>query len=237
MPGITFQESESGQDAVARVREFKPHWVTMDIKMPGLNGFDTTMAIKEAYPGARVLIVTSFNEPQFRNLANSAGAAGFILKENLLALRLMLEKETRNAGEFSGDAEIKVIQPPPPAPKRILVIDDDREMRTTFGLLSCDAGYRVTQAYKGQEALSLHKENPFDLVIIEMLLPNNEGFETLAELRRLPEPPKLIATAKSSWMPLEIYSKMAQQLGVQGTLAKPFLPEQLQAVVRNVLEL
>lgn len=262
MPGITFQECASGYDAVARAREFKPHWVTMDIQMPGLNGFDTTRAIKEAHPEARILIVSSFNEPHFRDLAHHAGASGFILKENLLALRVMLEKETKNIGEplhvpvpvpinFDksppGDGPktttegvpvpIGFKQSPPPVLRRILVVDDDKEMRTMFGLLAGDKGYRITQAHTRQEAIVLHKKEPYDLVIVEMLLPNNEGFETLAELRRAERPPKLIATAKSSWMPVDVYSKMAKQLGVHGTLAKPFLPEQLHAVVRNVLEL
>src|SRR5215469_2543783 len=82
MPGLTVQESASGRDALARVEEFKPHWITMDIQMPGLNGFETTKAIKKIHPEARVMIVTSFNDPQFRQLAVSAGASGFILKEN-----------------------------------------------------------------------------------------------------------------------------------------------------------
>jgi CheY-like chemotaxis protein len=96
LPGITFQECSSGEEAVACAREFKPHWVTMDIQMSGLNGFDSTRALKKEHPEARVLIVTAFNEPHFRDLARTSGAVGFILKENILALRLMLEGEARN---------------------------------------------------------------------------------------------------------------------------------------------
>src|SRR5580693_8325440 len=131
MPGLTVQECTSGHDALARVREFKPHWVTMDVQMPGLNGFEATKAIKEAHPEARVLIVTSFNDPHFRDLARSAGASGFILKENLLALRLILEK-----GTVQSDAATLVPmgleQPAKPVAKRILVLDDDKEMGTSL---------------------------------------------------------------------------------------------------------
>ncbi len=233
MPGVTFQECASGQEALVRAREFKPHWITMDIHMPGLNGFETTMAIKKAHPEARVMIVTSFNDPHFRDMAHSAGAAGFILKENLVALRLMLEKETKNinappgASSDSAAPEIK--------PKRILVLDGDRELRTTFDFLAAEERYRVTPAFSGREAIALHQKNPFDLVIIELLLPDNEGFDTLARLRRMPSPPKFIATARPGWMPVEVYTKMAQQLGVQATLAKPFQPEQLLTLARTVL--
>jgi CheY-like chemotaxis protein len=234
MPGITFQECDSGDAAVACAREFKPHWVTMDIKMPGLDGFETTKAIKQAHPEARVMIVTSFNDPHFRDLAHSAGAAGFILKENLLALRLMLEKETKN---IRPSQPVKEISRPPAqaAPRRVLIVDDDKESHSFSGPMLAGAGFQVTHVHSGLEAIALHRRNPFDLVIIELLLPNNDGFETLAELRRMASPPKFIATAKSSWMPVEVYSKMAKQLGVHGTLAKPFNSDQLLAVVRTVL--
>ncbi|HUA65863.1 MAG TPA: response regulator [Alphaproteobacteria bacterium] len=232
MPGLTVQECASGKDALARVGEFKPHWITMDIQMPGLNGFEATKAIKQVHPDARVMIVTSFNDPHFRQMADSAGASGFILKENLLALRLMLEKETGHRG---GDSQASP-EPAGPKPKRVLVLDDDRELRTTFSLLLSKDGYRVTQAYSGREAIAMHQKEPFDVVVVELLLPDNQGFETLTEFRKLASPPKTIATARPGWMPGEVYSKMARQLGVHGTLAKPFQPEQLLALVRNVLD-
>ena len=235
MPGLMVQECSSGNDALERVKDFKPHWVTMDVQMPGLNGFETTRAIKQAHPEARVMIVTSFNDPHFRKLADSAGASGFILKENLLALRLMLEAETGRAAG-SAPATVSPKAAPGPKSKRVLVLDDDRELRTMFSLLLSKDGYRVTQAPSGREAVALHQKERFDLMIVELLLPDNEGFNTLNELRKLPSPPRTIATAKPGWMPAEVYSKMAKQLGVHGTLAKPFQPEQLLALVREVIK-
>ena len=92
-PGVTFCECASGDEALAQAREFKPHWVTMDINMPGLNGFQCTRALLQEHPDARVVIVSSFNEPHFRQFAHDAGAVSFILKENILALRMMLAQE------------------------------------------------------------------------------------------------------------------------------------------------
>ena len=126
--------------------------------------------------------------------------------------------------------------PPEPRPKRVLVLDDDRELRTTFSLLLSKDGYRVTQAYTGREAIAMHQKEPFDVVIVELLLPDNQGFEALTEFRKLASRPKTIATARPGWMPVDVYTKMARQLGVHGTLAKPFQPEQLLALVRNVLD-
>ena len=233
MSGITFHECASGRDAVASASEFKPHWVTVDVKMPGMDGFETARAIKEAHPEARVIIVTSFNEPQYRDMARNAGASGFILKENLLALRLMLEKQTKDAKASASaanrDESDKAVS------KRILVLDDDREMGTMLELFLSGDGCDIIYATSGREAVTLHRKNEFDLVVLELILAGKDGFETLAELRRSPRPPKIIATAKTSWMPVDVYSKMARQLGVLETLAKPLSAEKLVAAVRDAL--
>jgi CheY-like chemotaxis protein len=96
MPGITFCECASGDEAVSRAREFKPDWVTMDVHMPGRDGFQSTKALRAEYPSARIIIVTGLNEPHFQQLCDSVGAVGIIFKENLIALRMMLIKEICN---------------------------------------------------------------------------------------------------------------------------------------------
>lgn len=234
IPGMTFHECASGHEAIAAVLDFKPHWITMDVKMPGMNGFETIRAIKKAHPEGRVIIVTSFNEPQFRDLAVSAGAVGFILKENLLALRLLLEKESKQEGRAAGGAD----HSPAPATKRILLLDDESETQAMLALLTDkgDKSYHITRAASGAEAVSLHRENPFDLVIIELLLPEYNGFEAFSELRRTSSPPKFIATAKAEWATADICLRMAKQLGAHEILAKPFPSEHLIAAVEKILK-
>jgi CheY-like chemotaxis protein len=93
LPGITFCECASGEEALAQSREFKPNWITVDVNMPGLDGFQTTEALRAAHPSAHIIIVTGYNEPHFRRLSNSVGATGLICKENLSALHMMLSNE------------------------------------------------------------------------------------------------------------------------------------------------
>jgi DNA-binding NarL/FixJ family response regulator len=93
LPGVTFCECASGEEALQQVREFKPHWVTMDVNMPGLNGFQSTEAIRAEHPSARVVIVTSYSEAHYRERSRAAGAIALIGKENLVALRIMVSKE------------------------------------------------------------------------------------------------------------------------------------------------
>jgi len=93
LPGVTFCECESGEEALQRVRDFKPHWVTMDVSLPGLNGFQATQALRAQHPAARIIIVTGHNESHYRQLSRAAGAVALIPKDNLMALRIMLTRE------------------------------------------------------------------------------------------------------------------------------------------------
>ena len=105
-PGMTYCECATGDEAVAAARVFKPNWVMMDVHMPGSSGFQSTTALLVQHPAARVMIVTSDNQPHFRQLSREVGAIGLIAKENLIALRMMLAQEinTRNSAGSQGQA-------------------------------------------------------------------------------------------------------------------------------------
>jgi len=90
LPGVTFCECASGEEALQQVREFKPHWVTMDLNMPGLNGFQSTEALRAEHPSVRVVIVTSYAEVHYRERSRAVGAIALISKENLMALRILV---------------------------------------------------------------------------------------------------------------------------------------------------
>ena len=93
LPGVTFCECGSGEEALQRVRDFRPHWITMDVGLPGLNGFQATQALRAEHPPARIIIVTGHNETHYRQLSRAAGAIALIPKDNLMALRIMLTRK------------------------------------------------------------------------------------------------------------------------------------------------
>jgi DNA-binding response OmpR family regulator len=105
-----------------------------------------------------------------------------------------------------------------------------------LGLVLAEEGYEISHACNGKDAVKLHRENPFDLVVTELILNEKNGFETLAELRRQPGPARFIATAKSSWLPPEHFLKMARQLGAHSALSKPFRHEEMLDAIRNALK-
>lgn len=66
--------------------------VLMDLQMPRIGGLEATRRIRAAFPDAQIIIVTQHDDPHWRAAATQAGAVGYVLKENLLDLRQMLEK-------------------------------------------------------------------------------------------------------------------------------------------------
>jgi len=89
-PGDTVVECASGDEALLALSDFKPDCVTMDISMPGLCAFKTTQTIRAAHPPARVIFVSSHDQPDYRRAAHNAGAVGYVTKENLSELYLFV---------------------------------------------------------------------------------------------------------------------------------------------------
>ena len=73
-------EAVDGRDAVGRLPRLEPDVVLMDVRMPRLDGISATREIIEAFPGVRVLILTTFENDDYIFGALSAGASGFLLK-------------------------------------------------------------------------------------------------------------------------------------------------------------
>lgn len=89
-PGDSILECGSGDEALRAAGEFRPDCVTMDISMPGLSAFETTRRIRALHPTARVIFVSSHDQPDYRRAAQEAGATGYVMKENLSELYLFV---------------------------------------------------------------------------------------------------------------------------------------------------
>ncbi len=89
-PGDSVVECASGDEALRALGEFKPDCVTMDVSMPGLCAFQTTRNIRTAHPSARVIFVSSHDQPDYRRAAHEAGAVGYVVKEKLSELYLFV---------------------------------------------------------------------------------------------------------------------------------------------------
>jgi DNA-binding response OmpR family regulator len=108
LPGITFCECASGDEAVLRARVFKPDWVTMAVHMPGRNGFQSAEDLRKEHPSVQIIIITDLDEPHYQQLSSSIGAVGLIYMENLASLRMMLIKEMCDLNEMPPGSESRM---------------------------------------------------------------------------------------------------------------------------------
>jgi two-component system response regulator DegU len=84
-------ECEDGADALAAYEQHRPDWVLMDIEMQQTDGITATRDIMQIFPEARVVIVSKYDDERLRAAARTAGACGYVCKENLLVLRALLQ--------------------------------------------------------------------------------------------------------------------------------------------------
>lgn len=85
-------ECSDGADALAAYERRRPDWVLMDIGMKNMDGITATRQIMAAYPQAKIMIVTDYNDDDLRRAATDAGASRYIVKENLLDIVDILAK-------------------------------------------------------------------------------------------------------------------------------------------------
>ena len=85
-------ECADGDEAVAAYGAQRPDWVLMDLQMARMGGLEATRRLLAADRTARVLIVTDYDDAHWRAAAIEAGACGYVLKDNLLEVRRLLER-------------------------------------------------------------------------------------------------------------------------------------------------
>jgi DNA-binding response OmpR family regulator len=115
----------------------------------------------------------------------------------------------------------------------ILVIDDEAPIRALLSTALQSAGYAVVEAANGREGLRSYRQMPADLVIVDLLMPELNGSDTIIELTREFLDIKVIAI--SGVFGEEHLRKTARLLGARRTLRKPFGIEELLSAVRYEL--
>jgi two-component system phosphate regulon response regulator PhoB len=122
----------------------------------------------------------------------------------------------------------------PSAPHRVLVVDDEPDITALVAYHLAKAGYRVSTAATGPEALKAAREERPDIVILDLMLPGVSGYDVLAELRRQEETRDvgvILLTSRRE----EADRIRGLSLGADDYLTKPFSPQELSLRVQAVL--
>jgi two-component system chemotaxis response regulator CheY len=118
---------------------------------------------------------------------------------------------------------------------KILLIEDDASARMTIVQLLEEAGHLVLWAVNGLQGVAVFRAWQPDLVITDIIMPDQEGIQTITEMRAAKPDAKIIAISGGGRIGNTDFLQIARQLGAMDVVAKPFDPDFLLAIVENCL--
>jgi hypothetical protein len=164
--GFAFAEASGGRAALRLARELKPAAITLDITMPDLDGWTVLAAIKgdPVLADIPVVLVTIVDE---KNRGFSLGASEYLVKpiDRNKLIGILRYLSTPSGGS-------------------ILVVDDEQTSRGGLRIALEQAGWRVEEADNGQTALARLNEARPSAILLDLMMPEMDGFEFLDEIRR-----------------------------------------------------
>lgn len=115
---------------------------------------------------------------------------------------------------------------------RILIIDDEEQIRNILRIYLVKEGYEVTEAEDGEEGLKIFYEKPFDLILLDVMLPKKDGWSILREIKKYTKTPVIMLTARDE-IEDEIFGF---EIGADDYITKPFNNKVLLARIKALLK-
>jgi len=162
--GFRVVTAHGGEEGLRRARELRPDAITLDVMMPGMDGWAVLSALKADADVADipVIMLTIVDD---KNLGYALGASDYLTKpidrERLVAV---LRQHRRDLP--------------------VLVVDDDDEVRQILRRMLEPEGYAVVEARDGREALERLRDVSPSVILLDLMMPEMDGFEFVAEFRR-----------------------------------------------------
>ncbi len=196
-----------------------------DQTMPDLTGEQLAAEVRLLRPDIPVILCTGFSHTINPEKARAAGIDAFCIKP----------LTTRDLVATVQQVLQPQIAPETPPEQRILLIEDEDQLRHGLRRLLEAAGYEVVEARNGREGVNQYRTTSIDLIITNILMPEQEGLETIRQLRQNNPAVKIIAISGGVAPGGMDILDMARRFGAQRTLAKPFSRDELMTTVQEVL--
>ena len=174
-----------GEAGLAKVREWRPDLILLDIVMPKMDGYEVLEAISndEELKKIPVVIISNSGQPVELTRILQLGAKDYIIKtefgpdEVLAKVRKYIDSNEHVEGEVQ--AQVKGI--------KILIVEDDTFLSTLAADRMMKEGYTVSVAPDGMQALKLLEADIPDLMLLDIIMPGMNGFEVLKQVKENPK--------------------------------------------------
>lgn len=115
---------------------------------------------------------------------------------------------------------------------RILVVDDEQNIREVIKEYAEFEGHQVSEACDGMQAIEMVKNNDFDIIIMDVMMPRLDGYSACKEIRKIKQIPVLMLSARG-----EEYDKLfGFEIGIDDYVVKPFSPKEVMARVNAIVK-
>jgi len=189
-----------------------------DVVMSGMGGHELANILVAARPGLRVLYMSGYSE------------RGVVQQGLLDPGRSFLPKPFSPTELL---AKVGEVLAPRKNAAKVLIVDDDAQVRCFLAKLLEIEGYQVLQASNGKEAQERCRETRIDLLITDLVMPEQEGLETIHSIRRnRPHVPVIAISGAFGGT----YLELAKKLGADSVFRKPFDPDQVLTEVRKLIK-
>jgi len=205
---------ENGYQAIEAVKKRHFDVIFMDIKMPGINGVQTFREVKKVDPKAAVIMMTAYSVEDLVKEALEEGAYAIVYKP------------------FDIDRIIALIEELLHEKTLILVVDDQFSDRETLKVILEDKGYRVATAKDGTEAIEMVRSRHYDIIFLDVKLPDMSGVETFERVKKIdPEATVIMMTGYTE----EDLVRRAISEGAYTCIYKPFDVEKVMGLVEEIM--
>ena len=216
--GYVAETAADGAEAVARIRENPFDMVLMDIRMPVMNGVQALKQIKTIRPKTIVTMMTAYAVEDLIQDAMEEGAFAILNKPVEIEEVIALIERSLKARQSA----------------LIMIVDDDQDTRDTLRNILTTQGYEVCMVCRGEDAVSLAREKTFDILLIDLKLPEMNGLETYLAIKEIrPQTVAIIFTAYPQDM-----AQLAEQAiknNAYACLYKPLDIDQLLALIHGIV--
>ena len=214
LEGFEVAEAGNGLEALLKVKRLRPHGVVLDIMMPRLGGIQALQRMHAFDPAITVVVVSGVADADLHRQAALAGASACLMKPVALAdIAAALRGRVRPARE-----EIAPVAPAASAVGRILLVDDEQEIRETLQEFLAEKGYDVHQATNGAAGIAAVAAVIPDVVLLDIQMPGLGGVDALAAIRAIAPQVKVIMV---SGTPNAEVASRALAYGAFDFVAKP----------------
>jgi PAS domain S-box-containing protein len=253
--GMITEEADSGARTFELLQSAAARGITydlalLDLTIPGLDGFELARAIKSeaAFSNVRVVLLTSHGQRGDSTTARKAGVSAYLTRPvrqsqlfNCLMTVINQENIVKENGEIASVSPSLVtrhsLEEAKPTHQKLILLADDNIVNQKVAIVQLQRlGYRAHAVADGREALEALGRIPYDLVLMDCQMPEMDGFEATAEIRRCEGNEKHTPIVAMTAHALEGDREKCIAAGMDDYICKPVKSDELAEVLQRLLQ-